>query len=247
MKRIFLLIVPVIFQLPVCSQESNTYTDSIIYYTYTSPSDSALLSKRIYAYNSNEDQTLDASYYWSTDHWYGNIKEERKYANGNLTKETQFLWDIIATDWKVVGKVEFTNDVAYWWDAEAGNVTSNPSDNTAEIQWGASGEGVVYVVAENQYECKSDTAELQVTIGSTGIITNQINEIKIYPNPTRDMLYVSTALVNIQVEILDFSGREILITGRRKIDLSHLSGGAYLVRIKDPKGLSVKQKLILKE
>lgn len=78
-------------------------------------------------------------------------------------------------------------ELVYSWLAENGHVLSHPSDNSALIQWGDTGEGTIYGIAENQYGCKSDTSLLKVTIESDEILNSQI---VIYPNPAKDNIFI---------------------------------------------------------
>jgi len=78
-------------------------------------------------------------------------------------------------------------ELVYHWLAENGNVLSHPSDNSANIQWGDTGEGIIYGIAENQYGCKSDTSLLKVSIESEDILNSQI---VIFPNPAKDNIAI---------------------------------------------------------
>ena len=58
-----------------------------------------------------------------------------------------------------------------------------------------------------------------------------IEQIKVYPNPTSDFIFLSENVEpNAQISIYDTSGETILVTqGVHEIDLSHFPKGMYLL------------------
>jgi len=88
------------------------------------------------------------------------------------------------------------------------------------------------------------TEELNV-----GIEPNLNSEITMYPNPAKDVLYISEGFVS-SIIIIDIQGREILSlqnkSGISKLDVSSLSSGSYLIKIKDAsQGWQTKQLIIV--
>ena len=68
-------------------------------------------------------------------------------------------------------------------------------------------------------------------------------EISIYPNPSKD--YISIIGSNIkQVIISDVSGRILLKSTEKKIDVRSLVSGTYIVQIETKSGNHVTEKLI---
>jgi hypothetical protein len=59
-------------------------------------------------------------------------------------------------------------------------------------------------------------------------LTEQENSLVIYPNPTKNILYLSS-YSSEKVRIIDFSGKEILSGFEKSIDVSQLKNGAYLL------------------
>ena len=59
-------------------------------------------------------------------------------------------------------------------------------------------------------------------------LTEQENSLVIYPNPTNNILYLSSYSSG-KVRIIDFSGKEILSGFEKSIDVSQLKNGAYLL------------------
>ena len=67
---------------------------------------------------------------------------------------------------------------------------------------------------------------------------NLENNMRIYPNPTSDKLWISTLSPIGRIEILDFKGNLVLVRSEgldteETIDVDSLIDGSYLVRIFD--------------
>lgn len=62
-------------------------------------------------------------------------------------------------------------------------------------------------------------------------VKNQQTEtVKIYPNPATSAVTIETEEENIKVSLFDISGREVLSSTQKKIDISGLAKGIYMVR-----------------
>jgi len=59
-------------------------------------------------------------------------------------------------------------------------------------------------------------------------LTEQENSLVIYPNPTNNILFLSSYSSG-KVRIIDFSGKEVLSSFEKSIDVSQLKNGAYLL------------------
>ena len=76
-----------------------------------------------------------------------------------------------------------------------------------------------------------------VDIG-TGISTDDVNKLQVYPNPVVDKLYVSGVQENSSVRISDINGR-VIISKKLKdnnVSVSFLQEGVYTIMITDTKG-----------
>ena len=78
----------------------------------------------------------------------------------------------------------------------------------------------------------------------SGLSTDSYINIKLYPNPTRDIFYIQGNSI-LTIQVIDASGKILVETIENKIDLSILPGGIYYVSIKHADGVSVKK--IIKE
>jgi hypothetical protein len=73
---------------------------------------------------------------------------------------------------------------------------------------------------------------------------DQKNEIKVFPNPANDKIEV-TGLINGTIEIINVQGQIVKTLNasstKTTIDLTKLSGGVYLIKVKTDKGIAVKK------
>ncbi len=139
------------------------------------------------------------------------------------------------------------SDVFYAWDVQNGIISNQISNDTAEIQWNNPATGYIYVLAEDQYGCVSDTAILVVYIGTTGFNTLFDNsDIIIYPNPVKDIINVRYEKYFL-LELYDIHGRKILISNNRETDISNIKQGIYIVLIKNKKNELIKVVKLMKE
>ncbi|NPA67002.1 MAG: T9SS type A sorting domain-containing protein, partial [Chlorobi bacterium] len=104
------------------------------------------------------------------------------------------------------------------------------SEGTHTIVWTATD------ASENQTQCS-----FTVTVNEyTGINNLTNNEVKIYPNPAGDYLFVETGFNNAEIKISDISGRILFETKTNeritKIDFNNYPKGIYFFEIKNGKG-----------
>ena len=88
-----------------------------------------------------------------------------------------------------------------------------------------------------------------VVVGIDPLGTNEFNtanNFKIYPNPTSDNFLIEMENEVKSVEIYSIQGEKVMNSTSKKIDVSNLSKGMYLVRIEDANNAVSAQKLIVK-
>jgi len=71
-------------------------------------------------------------------------------------------------------------------------------------------------------------------------------EIKVYPNPASDLLFLSTKdFVEGEIEIVDVQGRKVLTQSfkgkKAEVQISSFNSGIYILKLKDNNGLELKQ------
>ena len=106
--------------------------------------------------------------------------------------------------------------------------TVNPESGTSQD---FSSGSVTYTVSHRTLPLTQDW-QVSVIETSAGIDDSKKNNIKIFPNPAKDYIQIS-GLGITKIEILDFSGRKILTSQEKKINISLFKSGIYLIRIYD--------------
>ena len=130
---------------------------------------------------------------------------------------------------------DLQNGLQYQWKLTNGNIISGQGTNLAEVQWLSNGTGILTcIVYDNQLNC-SDSSMLSVTI-STGINDIKNSNIKIYPNPTNNIINIEglNKNENNTIQIFDVQGKLVItktINEKGTIDISELNKGVYLIKI----------------
>jgi hypothetical protein len=68
------------------------------------------------------------------------------------------------------------------------------------------------------------------------------SEIKLYPNPSNGMVYISSSENISNIEVIDIAGKTVFIqsTQLSSIDLSQLNAGMYYIKFRTEKGIETK-------
>lgn len=72
------------------------------------------------------------------------------------------------------------------------------------------------------------------------------SDVTLYPNPTNDQFTIVSKEAIKQVELYDITGRNLMTSNQKTIDISHLTSGIYWVKIINENGKSISKKLIKK-
>jgi hypothetical protein len=152
------------------------------------------------------------------------------------------------------------NSILYPSNANLGN--SSITYNYTSPQ-GCSGSAIRYTIIVDSVGnvCKTtinDTVsilKIQFKL-TTGINTNQYTSMKVYPNPTSDLLIIDAsdiqALIGYRYRILDLQGKEIynafVTTAKTEVSLKSLGvKGVYVLHIIDANNASIQTKQIVLE
>jgi len=155
--------------------------------------------------------------------------------------------DIVTDNQIEIYSVPNNSDLTYKWDIQNGNITNQISNDSAQIQWDAIGDGFIYVIAENQYGCISSTAILEVTIGTTGIIPlYNHTAINIYPNPVKAFIHVDYNKEFV-LEIYNVQGEIVLMSKYAETNVSTLTAGTCYILVKNKENKLITITQLVKE
>lgn len=70
------------------------------------------------------------------------------------------------------------------------------------------------------------------------------NNISIYPNPAKDVVFVKSETAITKIELYDFSGKKIKESASKEMNISSLKRGNYLIKITDKEGNTQTKNLI---
>ncbi|MFN5910941.1 MAG: T9SS type A sorting domain-containing protein, partial [Bacteroidota bacterium] len=127
------------------------------------------------------------------------------------------------------GTITASSGASYQWINCA---TGQPLNNETAQTFVPSVNGSYQVVVTNASGC-ADTSDC-VVIDYIGLDEIVKTDISVYPNPTRDNVYVSMTAETAVFEVIDGQGKVLqtsVISNNGQIDLSSYTPGVYVIRI----------------
>jgi hypothetical protein len=162
-----------------------------------------------------------------------------------------------------VNVTEDGNDLNISWEAPATNTPTGydlyfnnelVANNTKELTYSTEKTDDFYFVeVVALYDNKKSVGAVKTSYkeenDTTNVISNYENNIKIYPNPVNDRLYVETQTLTqtLTIEIYDIYGRSQILRNSatqqlsNSIDVSNLKSGVYFVKVRTEEGDIVKR------
>ena len=164
-----------------------------------------------------------------------------------------------------VNVTEDGNNLNISWEAPAANTPTGydlyfnnelVANNTKELTYSTEKTDDFYFVeVVALYDNKKSVGAVKTSYkeengnDTTNVISNYENNIKIYPNPVNDRLYVETQTLTqtLTIEIYDIYGRTQNLRNsetqklRNSIDVSNLKSGVYFVKVRTEEGDIVKR------
>ncbi|MFZ6053249.1 PQQ-dependent sugar dehydrogenase [Halocola ammonii] len=204
-------------------------------------------------------------HYFFTDYCAGDIislveSEEGSFEENTLLETSTFGYVAFAADINgqpyivdINGNVQKIVDPCGDFDPEiSANVDFNAASASegAQYYWYLNGElvegendqvfapsenGEVYAVVENEDGCAIQTNTVDLT--NVSVEENTKGEIKVYPNPTSDSIFVEGVEKNSRLEIVNSAGQIIEVqfnfqdASRAFADVSNLPSGMYFIRV----------------
>jgi len=128
----------------------------------------------------------------------------------------------------------FTAGSIYQWDAQNGIVTTGQGSPTVTVFWGAEGSGSLSVQETNASDCVGTAVELDVIVTPVNVQTAVAEEVRVFPVPTDNVLWVKGCAQNSRYYLYNALGACVLTgsaTGDFSIATASISSGTYLLQI----------------
>ncbi len=140
----------------------------------------------------------------------------------------------------------FYTDLGYpgyqWYDSVTGKLIHATSPSLADIyfEW-------YYVIVTDTNGCRSQSDTFYHEIRNVGVNNVANTGIKIYPNPSTGMLYISSP-VKVRAVLSGIDGKiELQSDDARELDISRLSDAIYFISLYDESGQLLTVRKIVKE
>ena len=138
-----------------------------------------------------------------------------------------------------------TLDTVLTFDAGTGfgTYTWQNANTTSSIEISASDifnseDSLIYVAVYDEFGCMaSDTVAISFTLSNLNETPFEV--IQIFPNPTKEMLFIEGVFEPLKITILDGRGKVLFeneVNQSDQIDVSNLNAGVYIIRLKNEKG-----------
>ncbi len=156
-------------------------------------------------------------------------------SGGNVIFNTMSDYNLSYIDWNFQGEPV---------------VSTGSNQETLMLSYDEIGVYEITLFAENGECSQSITKQINITSIYPISIENLDNvEIKLYPNPSENFIFIETKNKNMNMEIIDIKGNIIFskknLENFNKIDISYFLSGTYFVKIKSNNFEKVK-KIIIK-
>ena len=69
-------------------------------------------------------------------------------------------------------------------------------------------------------------------------------DFSIYPNPADKQVHINTSAINFRMHLFDLTGREVLQSTEKDIDISTLEKGIYFLQLQTNNGTCTKQIIV---
>ncbi len=145
---------------------------------------------------------------------------------------------------ELVSQLKTIGSNVQWYDAATGG--NLIPGNTALVS------GTTYYASQTVNSCESSNRlAVTATLGAClGLTENQIDALKLYPNPITDVLNIKHSSDIERVEMFTMTGQRLSTNAQKtnhyKLDLRNLSSGMYIVKVYLKNGESKAYKVIKK-
>lgn len=105
---------------------------------------------------------------------------------------------------------------------------------SSELTAITSGLDSVFVIVDG-WGTQSGDYEIEITEINLGINDLDLDQIRIYPNPTNDIINITGIPSSAKMQLCDANGKIVDLVNSTQINLSHLDCGIYFLQIEDGK------------
>jgi len=146
---------------------------------------------------------------------------------------------------------------SYQWEITGGTIIEGAGTNEIIVEWGEPGMGYV-TVTEGNGVCDVSSETLDVEIDDcTGINEANVNSLKVYPNPAKNVLNVDLGdqefKGNLNLTLWDLQGKKVVdrtVDGGMKqvrINISQFTAGIYSVKLMNDKEVLSTAKVVIEK
>ncbi|MDD4427514.1 MAG: T9SS type A sorting domain-containing protein [Paludibacter sp.] len=205
------------------------------------------LTRTEFVYDEHNKLVNEVYYHYSSLFWMPNTKYEYKFDSNGLLEE-KVMYQPIYRQWRRIYTIEYS-DIANgqpnlmeskynFWGGETGSYANN---------------FIPYYFNEEIAIMHADRMELKYLIDDTTFTTNSLLEpqwLKIYPNPSNGVFYISTQCYYIKSwEVYDLNGVLVKEDNNRYrtgvVDLTALPDGIYIIKAITSDNKQLKQKIVI--
>jgi uncharacterized protein (TIGR02145 family) len=129
------------------------------------------------------------------------------------------------------------------WIVTGGNIVSGQGTDIINISWGAVSPGDISVVETNKSGCVGSPVEIQISINPVSVSQQSSRDLKIYPNPVNDNVFIHfpNSFAEVYKLILtDLSGKickeiDNITSNELNLETGELPGGIYFIELRGTK------------
>jgi len=138
-----------------------------------------------------------------------------------------------------VYEVPFDPEVKYSWQVENGTFQTILPDTSAEIEWQLPGNGKILITSLYPGSGCYSNSELNVTID-----LKSLDDIFFYPNPAKNILYITETSQEINIEVYNINGKLVGTSNSKQINLERIAAGSYAVILSNKEGKIIEKGIL---
>ena len=189
----------------------------------------------VYTLDFDENVTEILYYVWSGTTWETAMRQVYNYENGVYVSMVEEEW---YGSWEPMYRCDYVYENGNATHGESHFISdggSSLADYELEMAYGYNADVKTF------YGCEVDVTYVDIT----SINENTQANFKVYPVPAQDELFIQTDDFQ-KAEIYSVSGQKVMETTVKKMNVSSLSQGVYLLKVYDQAGKAETQRIVVK-